>query len=167
MDVAGGDDDVDIRLQRLADLGHQFVAPAPHRIDARHALGGEFLATGLGRRTALGRRLVEGDLAGGYALRDRLGASPGLVHEVDEGPHDAGGQQLPCVLDDDIDEGHIDRVHARDTEKSQGGALGGVGGVLRDVPLDVVGDGARGRASADRQIRVQTECVVHCINPFS
>ena len=70
VDVAGGDDDVDIRLQRLADLGHQFVAPAPHRIDTRHALGGEFLAAGLGRRTALGRRLGDGDLAGGYALRD-------------------------------------------------------------------------------------------------
>ena len=43
------------------------------------------------------------------------------------------GRSSRALLDDDVDEGHVDVVHARDAHKAQRGALGRVG----RVPVDV------------------------------
>ena len=110
----------------------------------------------------LGGHLVERELAGGHAFGRLLSVLAGAHHEVDEGPHDAARQQLAGVLDDDVDERHVDLVHAGDAQQAQCGPLGGVGGVLVDMALDVVGDGVGGRASARDERLVQLDRVVHC-----
>ena len=162
VDVAGGDDHVDVGLERLAELADELFAAAADGVDAGDALGGKLAGARLDRRAPLGRHGAEGEFAGGDALGDLLGALAGLQHEVDERPHDAAGQQFAGVLDDDVDERHVDVVHAAHAQQTQRGAFGRVGRVLFDVPLDVVGDGVGGLPRATDERLVQLDHVVHC-----
>ena len=154
VDVAGGDDDVDVGLERLAGAGHELVRGAGGR---RRCARRPRAASSSARASAAARRSagtsLEREVAGGDALGDLLGVLAGLVHEVDERPHDAAGQQVARVLGDDVDERHVDLVDAGDAEQAQRRALGRVGRVLLDVLLDVVGDRARRRSRAVDQRR--------------
>ena len=72
------------------------------------------------------------------------------------------GQELARLLDDHVDQGHVDLVHAGDAQQAQRGALGRVGGVLVDMALDVVGDVVGRRAGPRHERVVQLDRVVHC-----
>ena len=128
------------------------------------------LASSSARASAAARRSAgtsaRSQVAGGDSLGDLLGALARLVHEVDERPHDAAGQQVAGVLGDHVDQRHVDLVDAGDAEQAQRGALGGVRGVFLDVLLDVVGDRARRRSRAVDQVAVQSERIVHLTTHF-
>ena len=65
------------------------------------------------------------------------------------------------MLDDDVDQRHVDLVHAGDAEQAQGSALGGVGRVGLDVLLDVVGDRRRGVPGPVDQLLVYIDASGH------
>src|SRR5665647_2006199 len=80
VDVAGGDDHVDVGLQGLADLCHELVAAPADGVDACDALAGELLGARLCGGAPLARYVGQGELAGGHALGGLLGALAGLHH---------------------------------------------------------------------------------------
>ncbi len=75
VDVAGGDDHVDVRLERLAGLGDELVAARADGVDARDALLGELLGARLCGGAPLVGHLGQRQVAGGDALGDLLRAS--------------------------------------------------------------------------------------------
>ena len=162
MDVAGGDDHVDVGLDGLAHLGDELVAPLAHGVDARHGLPRQLRGAFFHGGTPFGRHVGDLKSAGRDALGDLLAALVGAHHEVDEGPHDAAGQKLTRVLDHHVDQRHVDLVDADHTQQAQAGALGGVGRVRLDVPLDVVGDRLGCRAGAGDEGLIQLERLLHC-----
>ncbi len=148
MDIAGGDDDVQPRRHRVAELPDQLLAAAAGGVDARHALAGELRGAPQRRLAAIRPDRLHGELTAGDAFGRRLRRAAGAQAEGDERQRDAAWQQVAPLLHHHVHQRHVDVVDARYAQQAQRGALDGVGGVRIDVFPHVIGDGARGGARA-------------------